>query len=119
MPEHSGAAARLAKSAIAFLIGAREARSRPGEPAPCVVAVAGTPEDNVDIVAAFRKGKSEAGFVEGRNVAVECAAFGTLARNADRCDMTRMQDAPVVFENRMAGSFRERPAIRMAARGAV
>jgi putative ABC transport system substrate-binding protein len=32
---------------------------------------AGSPEASANLVAAFRKGLSEAGYVEGRNVAVE------------------------------------------------
>jgi putative ABC transport system substrate-binding protein len=46
---------------------------RAQQPAVPVVGylISGTPEANVDVVAAFRKGMREAGFVEGRNVTVE------------------------------------------------
>ena len=47
--------------------------ARAQQPAVPVVGclIAGTPEANVNTEAAFRKGMSEAGFVKGRNVAVE------------------------------------------------
>jgi putative ABC transport system substrate-binding protein len=58
----------LVGGAAAWPVAARG--QQPGIPVVAYL-VSGTPEANVDVVAAFRKGMSEAGFVEGRNVAVE------------------------------------------------
>jgi putative tryptophan/tyrosine transport system substrate-binding protein len=58
----------LLGGAAAWPLGARAQ-----QPAIPVVGflISGTPEANIELVAAFRRGMSEIGFVEGRNVAVE------------------------------------------------
>jgi hypothetical protein len=53
----------------------RRARARAQQPAVPVVGYfhPNTPEAGADLVAAFRKGLSETGYVEGRNVTIEYA----------------------------------------------
>jgi putative ABC transport system substrate-binding protein len=55
-------------AAAAWTLAARAQQSR-----PTVVGFlhSGSPEPNVNFVAAFRKGLSETGYVDGQNVAVE------------------------------------------------
>jgi putative tryptophan/tyrosine transport system substrate-binding protein len=62
--------ALLGSAAATSFLGSLSARAQPMAPVVGYLD-AGTPETSANFVAAFRKGLSEAGFIAGRNVAIE------------------------------------------------